>query len=96
MIETMLLTLGVPAAYAAYGEVITLVLFVASEVIGVSPAKDNSVAQFVVHAAKRLKPHSKQDERIDAIARELRALRRETRFPPIDTIRRGTDHDNDR
>ena len=92
MIEAYLVSLGIPVVYQGIIEVALLVLFAASEAIGMSKSQDNSVLQFIAHVAKRLKPLSNKDERIAVIARELEELRKEVKFSPnqaIDELRRG-------
>ena len=51
--------------------------FVASEVIGSSKLKENSVAALIKSLIDTLRPARKEDEKVDAIKAKLEAITRE-------------------
>jgi len=65
----MLTILGIKISYETLG---FLALFLASEVIGGSRLKSNSVVQLFLKAVDALKPHRGEDDRINKIKDLLR------------------------
>ncbi len=72
----MIEILGVKLSLEAIG---FLAAFVASEVIGSSKLKENSVAQLVKSLVDTLKPARKEDEKVAEIKRRLEELTQELR-----------------
>lgn len=64
----MLTIFGFKISYEALA---FLALFLASEVIGVSKLRDNSVAQFIVRVATALKPFRSEDEKIEKLKKVM-------------------------
>ena len=70
----MIEILGIKLSYEALGFIIA---FVASEVIGESKLKENSMAALVKSLIDTLKPARKEDEKVAAIRAKLEALTNE-------------------
>ena len=68
----MIEILGVKLTYEALG---FIVAFVASEVIGASKLKENSVAQLVKSLVDTLKPSRKEDEKVAEVRKAAELLR---------------------
>ena len=67
----MIEILGIKLSYEALGFILA---FVASEVIGESKLKENSMAALVKSLIDTLKPARKEDEKVAAIKAKLEAL----------------------
>ena len=67
----MIEILGVKLTYEALG---FLVAFIASEVIGASRLKENSVAQLLKSLIDTQKPHRNEDEKVAAVRARAEAL----------------------
>ena len=67
----MIEILGISIAWETIGFVAA---FVASEVIGTSKLKENSVAALVKGLIDNLKPMRREDEKVDAIKAKLEAV----------------------
>ena len=67
----MIEILGVKLGYEAIG---FLVAFVASEVIGASKLKENSVAQLVKSLIDSLRPARKEDEKVEEVKKAAELL----------------------
>ena len=61
----------------AYETILWVAAFVASEVIGTSKLKENSVAALIKSLIDTLRPARKEDEKVDAIKAKLEAITRE-------------------
>jgi hypothetical protein len=72
----MIEILGVSIAWESIG---FLVAFVASEVIGETKLKENSIAALVKSLVDTLKPARKEDEKVAEIKRRLEELTQELR-----------------
>ena len=72
----MIEILGVSIAWESVG---FLVAFVASEVIGETKLKENSIAALVKSLVDTLKPARKEDEKVAEIKRRLEELTQELR-----------------
>jgi hypothetical protein len=72
----MIEILGVSIAWESLG---FIAAFVASEVIGTSKLKENSVAALIKSLIDTLKPARKEDEKVDALKRRLEELAAELR-----------------
>ena len=68
----MITLLGVTLSYEAIG---FLAAFVASEVIGASPLKENSVAATLKTLIDNLKPMRKEDEKVEEVKKATELLR---------------------
>lgn len=51
-----------------------LVLFVAGEVLALSPAKSNSIVQLLQNLLRTVKPARREDEKVEAIKSKLLAI----------------------
>ena len=69
----MIEILGVSLTYEAVG---FIAAFVASEVIGASKPKENSVAQLIKSLVDTLKPSRKEDEKVAEIRKATQLLAR--------------------
>ncbi len=67
----MIEILGVKLTYEAIGFILA---FVASEVIGASKLKENSVAQLAKSLIDTLKPGRKEDEKVEEVRRASELL----------------------
>lgn len=65
----MITFLGITLSYEA---VAFLLLFLASEILAVSPWKDNSLVQFILRVALLAKPYRNEDEKVNRIRETLR------------------------
>ena len=65
----MITFLGITMSYEA---VAFLLLFLASEILAVSPWKDNSLVQFILRMALMVKPMRREDEKLQRIRETLR------------------------
>lgn len=72
----MIEILGVKLSYEALA---FIAAFVASEVIGESKLKENSVAALIKSLIDTFRPSRKEDERVTAIKEQLEALTEELR-----------------
>ena len=72
----MIEILGVSIAWESIG---FLIAFVASEVIGETKLKENSIAALVKSLVDTLKPARKEDEKVAEIKRRLEELTQELR-----------------
>ena len=72
----MIEVLGVSIAWESIG---FLIAFVASEVIGETKLKENSIAALVKSLVDTLKPARKEDEKVAEIKRRLEELTQELR-----------------
>lgn len=72
----MIEILGVSIAWESVG---FLIAFVASEVIGETKLKENSIAALVKSLVDTLKPARKEDEKVAEIKRRLEELTQELR-----------------
>ena len=70
----MIEILGVSIAWESIG---FLIAFVASEVIGETKLKENSIAALVKSLVDTLKPARKEDEKVDAIRKRLEEVEEE-------------------
>ena len=70
----MIAIFGITLAWATIGFVAA---FVASEVIGSSKLKENSVAALAKSLIDTLKPARKEDEKVDAIRRRIEEVAEE-------------------
>lgn len=65
----MLTILGVKFSYETLG---FFALFIASEVVGISKLKENSIGQLILTAARFFAPLRKEDERVEKIRDSFR------------------------
>lgn len=70
----MIEILGIKMTYEALA---FLVLFTASEILPLTPLKDNSITQLVLHAAQTLRPFRKEDDKIARIRSQLREIEKQ-------------------
>jgi hypothetical protein len=70
----MIEILGIKFTYEA---LTFLVLFTASEILPLTPLKDNSITQLILHASRTLKPFRKEDEKVARIRAQLREIEKQ-------------------